>query len=148
MPKQVDDEEAPLARRISYWHPEATKGSDSSSMLSETWPTIQNISIDYGILEKTQNLVVVPANLGWNDVGNWEQYGNLFPGDALGVRAVGSYTSLESQNIVIYNNTQRQVYAIGMEDVIVVEMDDMTLICHKEHVQRVKELAEQHKKKV
>jgi mannose-1-phosphate guanylyltransferase/mannose-6-phosphate isomerase len=116
--------------------------------LNEIWPTIQSISIDYGILEKTKNLVVVPAHLGWNDVGNWEQYGNLFPSDALGVRAVGTHTGLGSQNIVIYNNTQRQVYTIGLEDVIVVEMDDMTLVCHKEHVQRVKELAEQQKKKV
>jgi phosphatidate phosphatase PAH1 len=55
---------------------------------------------------------------------------------------------LGSQNIVVYNNTQRQVYTIGLEDVIVVEMDDMTLVCHKEQVQRVKELAEQHKKQL
>ena len=48
---------------------------------------------------------------------------------------------------MVYNTTQRNVYTIGLEDIIVVEMDDMTLICHKEHVQRVKELAEQQKKK-
>ncbi len=126
---------------------EAMETSNGIATLNEIWPTIQSISIDYGILEKTQNLVVIPANLGWNDVGNWEQYGGLFPCDALGIRAVGPHTGLGSQNIVIYNNTQRQVYTIGLEDVIVVEMDDMTLVCHKEHVQRVKELAEQQKKK-
>lgn len=119
---------------------------DTIATLNEIWPSIQSISIDYGILEKTSNLVVIPAHLGWNDVGNWEQYGNLFPGDALGIRAVGSHSGLDCQNLVVYNNTQRQVYTIGLEDVIVVEMDDMTLICHKEHVQRVKELAERQQK--
>jgi len=113
----------------------------------ELWPTLQSISIDYGILEKTSNLVVIPADLGWNDVGNWEQYGALFPADEQGVRAVGDHAGLGSQNVVIYNNTSRRIYTIGLEDVIVVEMDDMTVICHKAHVQRVKELAEQHRKK-
>ncbi len=125
-----------------------TMGTErEQATFSELWPTLQSISIDYGILEKTKNLVVIPADLGWNDVGNWEQYGALFPADEQGIRAVGDHAGLGSQNVVIYNNTSRRVYTIGLEDVIVVEMDDMTVICHKAHVQRVKELAEQHYKK-
>jgi mannose-1-phosphate guanylyltransferase/mannose-6-phosphate isomerase len=114
--------------------------------LDELWPTLQSISIDYGILEKTRNLLVIPAQIGWNDVGNWEQYGALFPSDGQGVRAFGTHQGLGSQNVVIYNNTDRRVFTIGLEDVIVVEMEDMTVICHKNHVQRVKELAEQQNK--
>jgi mannose-1-phosphate guanylyltransferase len=90
---------------------------------------------------------VIPADLAWNDVGNWEQYGALYPADAQGVRAVGSHVGLNSQNVVVYNNTERRIFTIGLENVIVVEMDDVTVICHKEHVQRVKELAEKHAKK-
>ncbi len=115
--------------------------------LDELWPTMQTITVDYGILEKTDNLAVVPADLGWNDVGNWEQYGTLFPADDQGIHSFGTHSGLGSQNVIVYNNTQRHVYTIGLEDVIVVEMDDMTVICHKSHVQRVKELAEQHNKK-
>ncbi|GAC1462945.1 MAG: mannose-1-phosphate guanylyltransferase [Ktedonobacteraceae bacterium] len=126
---------------------DAARATHAHATLEATWPTLQSISIDYGILEKTSNLVVIPADLGWNDVGNWEQYGALFPADAQGIHAVGSHIGLESQNVIVYNNTQRRIYTIGMEDVIVVEMDDMTVICHKSHVQRVKELAEQHYKK-
>ncbi len=116
--------------------------------LDEIWPTLQAISIDYGILEKTKNLVVIPAELEWNDVGNWEQYGALFPSDTQGVRAVGPHTGLGSQNIVIYNNTSHHIYTIGLEDVIVIQMAETTVICHKNQVQRVKELAEQQQKKV
>lgn len=115
--------------------------------IDELWPTLPTISIDYGVLEKTKNLAVIPVEFGWNDVGNWEQYGALFPADSQGVAAVGHHQGLGSQNIFVYNNTPRQVYTIGLEDVIVVEMENMTVICHKDAVQRVKELAESQQKK-
>ena len=120
----------------------ASGTSAAESTLNDIWPSLQNITIDYGILEKTQNLVVIPAPLGWNDVGNWEQYGALFPADDHGIHTVGHHTGLDSQNVIIYNNTKRRVYTVGLEDVVVVEMDDMTVICHKNQVQRVKELKE------
>ncbi len=126
---------------------ESTGSAQEQSTLDELWPTIQAISIDYGILEKTQNLVVIPADLGWNDVGNWEQYGALFPADAQGIRSVGTHEGLGSQNIVVYNNTPRRIFTIGVEDLIVVEMAETTVICHKDSVQRVKELAERQQKK-
>jgi mannose-1-phosphate guanylyltransferase/mannose-6-phosphate isomerase len=125
----------------------ATDSEQESSTIDELWPTLQSISIDYGILEKTKNLVVIPADLGWNDVGNWDQYGALFPADEQGVRAIGTHQGLGSQNVVVYNTTPRRIFTIGLEDVVVVEMEDITVICHKNHVQRVKELAEQQHKK-
>ncbi|HET9919969.1 MAG TPA: mannose-1-phosphate guanylyltransferase [Ktedonobacteraceae bacterium] len=112
------------------------------TILDELWPTISPVSIDTGVLEKTSNLVVIPVDIGWNDVGNWEQYGALFPTNEQGVGSVGHHLDLGSQNVFVYNNTARQVYTIGLEDAIVVEMDDVTIICHKDQVQRVKELAE------
>ena len=118
------------------------------AVLDELWPTLQTISIDYGVLEKTQNLVVIPVDIDWNDVGNWEQYASLFASDDQGVRSVGPHTGLGSQNIFVYNNTQREVFTVGLEDVIVVEMEDKTLICHRNAVQRVKEVAESQMKKI
>ena len=116
-------------------------------VLDELWPTLQSISIDYGVLEKTSNLVVIPVDIDWNDVGNWEQYASLFDSDSEGVRSVGHHSALGCQNTFVYNNTNRQVFTIGLEDVIVVEMEDKTLICHKDAVQRVKEVAESQLKK-
>jgi len=121
--------------------------AQASIVLNELWPTLQSISIDYGVLEKTSNLVVIPVDIDWNDVGNWEQYASLFDADADHVRSVGHHSSLGSQNVFVYNNTDRQVFTIGLEDVIVVEMEDKTLICHKDAVQRVKEVAESQVKK-
>jgi mannose-1-phosphate guanylyltransferase/mannose-6-phosphate isomerase len=115
--------------------------------LDELWPTLQTISIDYGVMEKAKKFAVIPVEIGWNDVGNWEQYGSLFPANEDEVRCVGHHVGLGSSNIFVYNNTQRQVFTIGMEDVVIVEMDDKTVICHKDEVQRVKELAESQFKK-
>src|SRR6266568_521792 len=134
-----------LARKIDIII-NATGTGQEQATLDEIWPTLTAISIDYGIMEKSKNIAVIPVDLGWNDVGNWEQYGSLFPSDERGVSGIGSHISLGSQNIFVYNNTPRQVYTIGLEDVIVVEMEDKTVICHKDHVQRVKELAEKEQK--
>ena len=134
-----------LARKIDIII-NATGTGQERATLDEIWPTLTAISIDYGIMEKSKNIAVIPVDLGWNDVGNWEQYGSLFPSDELGVSGIGSHISLGSQNIFVYNNTLRQVYTIGLKDVIVVEMEDKTVICHKDHVQRVKELAENEQK--
>ncbi|MDQ2715888.1 MAG: mannose-1-phosphate guanylyltransferase [Chloroflexota bacterium] len=117
------------------------------SVLDEIWPTLTSISIDYGILERASDIAVIPVDIGWNDVGNWEQYGALFTADAQGVRGVGHHQGLGSQNLIVYNNTDRQIFTIGLEDVIVVEMEQMTVICRKDQVQRVKELAEAQRKK-
>ena len=135
-----------LARKIDAIV-DAVGTSQASVILDELWPTLQTISIDYGVLEKTSNLVVIPADIDWNDVGNWEQYASLFDADADRVRSVGHHVTLGSQNVFVYNNTDRQVFTIGLEDVIVVEMEDKTLICHTGAVQRVKEVAENQIKK-
>ncbi len=126
---------------------EVMETADERATLDELWPTLQTISIDYGVMEKTSKFAVIPVDIGWNDVGNWEQYGSLFPADEHAVRSVGHHQGLGSQNIFVYNNTQRQVYTIGLEDVVVVEMNDKTVICHKNAVQRVKELAERQLRK-
>lgn len=118
-----------------------------SVVLNELWPTLQAISIDYGVLEKTSNLVVIPVDIDWNDVGNWEQYASLFEADAERVRSIGHHLSLGCQNVFVYNNTDRQVFTIGLEDVIIVEVEGKTLICHTSAVQRVKEVAESQIKK-
>ncbi len=135
-----------LARKIDAIA-EAMGTVHELATIDELWPTLQTLSIDYGVMEKTSKFAVIPVDIGWNDVGNWEQYGSLFPADEHAVRCVGHHEGLGSHNIFVYNDTQRQVFTIGLEDVVVVEMADKTVICHKDAVQRVKELAESQQKK-
>ncbi|MGH2506752.1 MAG: mannose-1-phosphate guanylyltransferase [Ktedonobacteraceae bacterium] len=120
---------------------------NEQAVLNEIWPTLQSVSIDYGIMEKVSQFAVIPTDIGWNDVGNWEQYGALFPSNGQGVKQVGKNEDLGSQNIFVYNGTDRQIFTIGLEDVVVVEVGDKTVVCHISAVQRVKELAEKQNKK-
>ena len=135
-----------LARKIDTIA-ESMGTAQERATLDELWPTLQTISIDYGVMEKANKVAVIPVDIGWNDVGNWEQYSSLFPADDHEVRCVGHHEGLGSRNVFVYNNTNRQVFTIGLEDIVVVEMDDKTVICHKDEVQRVKELAESQLKK-
>ena len=135
-----------LARKIDTIA-ESMGTAQERATLDELWPTLQTISIDYGVMEKANKVAVIPVDIGWNDVGNWEQYASLFPADEHDVRRVGHHEGLGSRNVFVYNNTHRQVFTIGLEDIVVVEMDDKTVICHKDEVQRVKELAESQLKK-
>lgn len=121
---------------------DARNTPQAQAVLDELWPTVPSISIDYGVMEKARRFAVIPADIGWNDVGNWEQYGALFPSDEQGVKRMGTHEDLGSQNIFVYNNTRRRIFTIGLEDVVIVEMDDKTVICHIRDVQRVKEIAE------
>ena len=61
---------------------------------------------------------------------------------------MGTHEDLGSQNIFVYNTTERQIFTIGLEDIVVVQMDDKTVICHLRDVQRVKEIAEKENKKL
>ncbi|NTW52971.1 MAG: mannose-1-phosphate guanylyltransferase/mannose-6-phosphate isomerase [Chlorobiaceae bacterium] len=99
-------------------------------------------SIDYAIMEKTSNAVVVPFDVGWNDLGAWsavwdvqdrDQDGNVKRGDVLvhGVR--NSYL----------HSTHRLVAAVGLEDHVIVETADAVLVASKEHVHEVREIIEQ-----
>src|ERR1700686_1817178 len=82
-----------LARKIDTII-NATGTAQERATLDEIWPTLSAISIDYGIMEKSKNIAVIPVDLGWNDVGNWEQYGSLFPTDERGVSGIGSHIGL------------------------------------------------------
>lgn len=125
----------------------ATGTSREQEVLSEVWPTIQGVSIDYGIMEAVNHFAVIPADIGWNDVGNWEQYGALYPASTNKVRSVGHHEDLSSQNIFVYNTSSRPVFTIGLENVVVIEMEDKTVICHHDTIQSVKVIAEKENKK-
>jgi mannose-1-phosphate guanylyltransferase / mannose-6-phosphate isomerase len=96
-------------------------------------------SIDYAVMEKTADAVVVPLNAGWSDVGSWsslhaasdaDAHGNVTHGDVISEDTRGSYLYAES----------RLVAAVGLDNHVVVETKDAVLVAHKDHVQDVKKL--------
>jgi len=121
--------------------PEVYKAIESQSYLS-----LQPVSIDKGILEHSKKIRAIPANFQWQDIGSWKSLYQLLPKDAS--QNVLNEKVLESgcQNCLIYGSQKRIVAAIGLEDLIVVDTEDAVLVSHKEKTHEVKELLERMKK--
>ena len=105
----------------------------------------QSESIDYAVMEHTQHAVVVPADIGWNDVGSWsalsavqqaDDHGNVVHGDVY----------LDDVHNALIRAESRMVAVIGVSDVVVVETRDAVLVVHKDQVQRVKQVVDHLKK--
>jgi mannose-1-phosphate guanylyltransferase len=109
--------------------------------LAEIYPTLPSISVDYGILEKSRDLAVVPTDFGWDDLGNWSSLGRYFPQDRDGNMVRGCFTGVETKNCIV-DSPQKMVAALGVSELIIVETDDVLLVCSKEKAQEVRKIVE------
>ncbi|MGI6424484.1 MAG: mannose-1-phosphate guanylyltransferase [Tepidanaerobacteraceae bacterium] len=116
--------------------------SKEKNVVETVYPTLQSISIDYGVMERSEEVVVIPGDFGWNDVGCWDSLGSVFPPDENGNITKGDYIDIQTRNSIIYSNS-RLVAAVGLEDMIVVETNDAMLVCSKDKAQDVKKVVEQ-----
>ncbi len=116
-----------------------SKGYESAIKNFEKMPPI---SIDYGIMEKSKRVAVVPvSNMLWSDIGSWDALYEIREKDEDGNVLIGDVYPLETKNSLIFSNN-RLVATIGVEDLIVIETDDVVLITKKGNGQLVKELIE------
>jgi mannose-1-phosphate guanylyltransferase/mannose-6-phosphate isomerase len=111
----------------------------SQEALAEAYQCLPSISLDHGIMEKADNVAVVPVDLGWNDVGTWSALHDLVPADDRGNVIVGRALDLNSRDSLIFAQ-DRLVGTIGLDNMIVVDTPDATLVCPRDRVQEVKDL--------
>ena len=104
------------------------------------------VSIDYGVMEKTDRAVVVPADIGWSDVGSWTALEEVTEKDASGNIISGNVINIDSVDSVIYAE-KRLVATMGLKDTIVVDTPDATLVCSRDRAQDVKKVVEELKKR-
>ena len=111
-------------------------------VLQKEWETLKPETIDYGIMEKAENIAIVPASgLEWSDVGSWDSlFEVLLPDHDGNIVFSSHHNHLDTHNSLIYgNNNGRLVVTIGVDDLIIVDTSDVLLICHKEHTQKVRQ---------
>ncbi|WP_026297535.1 mannose-1-phosphate guanylyltransferase [Paenibacillus daejeonensis] len=122
-------------------------GTDQANEVLETvYPQLQNISIDYGILERSDEVLVVPAEFGWNDIGTWDALGAIFPPDEQGNIVKCNHVGIDTRNSIIYSNC-RLITTIGIDGLIIADTDDALMICPKDDAQAVKDMVELLKEK-
>lgn len=111
-------------------------------IIKEEFMKLKNISIDYGIMEKSKNIYVVPCDFGWDDVGSWTSLERLNPSDESGNIVDGKVVSLDTKGCIVKSN-KKLVATIGIEDLVVVDTEDAILICRKDRAQDIKKLIDQ-----
>jgi len=113
-----------------------------SRIVEEEYDKIDGISIDYGILEKTWDVYVMESSFFWDDIGNWTALERYMDKDENGNSIKGGHKVLDSRNCILYGN-KRLIAALGVEDLIIVETDDVVLVCKKDRDQDIKLLTKE-----
>lgn len=115
-------------------------GTDrEADFIQETYSGCKNISIDYGIMEKAENVYVLTADFGWSDLGTWGSLYEHKEKDEEENVTIGDTVFLYDTRDSIINSTNKRLVVIqGMQDFIVVDSDDVLLICKKDQEQRIK----------
>ncbi len=111
--------------------------------LAETFPTLPKISIDYAVMEKAQNIVVCKGTFAWDDVGSWPALEAHLPQDAGGNATLGDVETWQSKGNIVVSKEGHLTALVGVENLVVVQADGVTLVCSKEQAQEIKGLLAQ-----
>lgn len=112
-----------------------------SDALRDAYADLEKISIDYALMEKADNILMVRGTFAWDDVGAWPALENHFESDAKGNVSIGDSETVDANQNIVYSKG-RLTALIGVSDLIVVQADDATLICPRDRAQDVKKLVE------
>lgn len=108
--------------------------------IGRIYPQCTNISIDYGIMEKADNVYIIPSSFGWSDLGTWNSAYENMDHDYLGNAAAGKQIMvMDATRCMIHSPNDKLVVLQGLDDYIVVDTKDVLLICKKEKEQEIKE---------
>lgn len=124
-----------------------SKGQNSYNNASETdfietnYAFSENISIDFGIMEKAENVYILPVEFGWNDLGTWGSLYNKLTKDKNKNATIGGQVIYrDSANNIVRTQSGKHVVIQGLNDFIVIEKDDVLLICPKNQEQEIKQI--------
>ena len=116
-------------------------------LIDERYPQCENISVDYAIMEKAEEIFVCPADFGWSDLGTWGSLLTQTKKDLYGNGCIGQDINLfETHNCMIHTTQEKKVVIQGLDGYIVAENDDTLLICKLSEEQRIKQFSGEDKK--
>jgi mannose-1-phosphate guanylyltransferase len=133
-----------IARIADAWD-----GPERDATLAEIWPGLEKISVDYGVLEGAAavgKVATVPADISWSDVGDFDSLGESLPTDESGNLMIAGQAEIIARDVkdaVIVSTTDRVVAVVGLDDVVVVDTADATLVCARSRSQEVKQIVEE-----
>jgi mannose-1-phosphate guanylyltransferase len=114
--------------------------------INRIWEELPDSTIDQGIMEKAERVAVVPAEMGWSDVGDWHGLGELIEQDAVGNSIRGDLLQFETRQSVVWSETGRLVALVGLENIVVVDTEDALLVIDRKRSQDVRQIVSELKK--
>lgn len=118
--------------------------ADEQKVIDEVYPQCENISVDYAIMEKAEEIFVCPSDFGWSDLGTWGSLRVQTPKDVYGNAAIGENIRLyDTHNCIVHTLNEKRVVIEGLDGYIVAENDDTLLICKLSEEQRIRQFAEE-----
>lgn len=143
-----------ILKNMEHYMPDLYKGliriSDSidseteSEVLNDEYSKFESVSIDYGIMEHAKSIYTIPGNFGWDDVGSWTALERINLSDDEGNIIKGNIVSVDTKKCIIQGN-DKLIATVGVENLVVVDTDDATLICSKDKCQEIKTLLKEMK---
>lgn len=107
--------------------------------LAEIYPTLPAVSMDYGVLERTAGLLAFPADFGWDDLGSWNSLERYLAADENGNVVQGEFCGVATEGCIVYS-PKKTVAALGVSDLVIVETEDVLLVCRKDQAADLKKL--------
>lgn len=112
---------------------------DEAAVFARTWPSLPKQTIDYGVMEKSHRVAVIPVDIGWSDVGSWSAVYDVSAKDEQGNVVVGKHITVDTIRSLVYSSG-RLVATVGLEDMVVVDTGDIVLVCPRARAQDVKRI--------
>ncbi|MBI5503870.1 MAG: mannose-1-phosphate guanylyltransferase [Deltaproteobacteria bacterium] len=131
-----------LARALKSMAGSRTPGSRGRvprERLDRAYPRLESISIDYGVLERSRNVAMLPANFSWSDIGSWDATAALWPVDADGNASRDPLLAVDSRGNVVATHG-KPVALLGVSDLVVVDAGDALLVCPRARCQDVRRI--------
>ncbi len=110
--------------------------------LKEVFPSLTSESVDYAIMERSDNIYIIPGDFGWDDVGSWLAVERINTPDANGNTVKGQVVLCDTENTIIQGSKDKLIAMIGLSDFIIVDTDDALLLCPRDRAGEIKQLLE------
>jgi mannose-1-phosphate guanylyltransferase len=142
-----------LLEEMSKWMPLMSDGLDrmfreeDPDRAAEIFSSLERISIDYGVMERTDRAAVVEGEFDWNDVGGWKAVGGVRGADGRGLVVQGLVEALDSRDCVVLGADDKLIALLGVRDLVVVDTPHALLVCSAERTEEVGRMVERLREK-
>ena len=110
-------------------------------VLEREFANLESVSVDYGIMEKADHIYIIPGAFGWDDVGSWNAVERIKQTNEFGNTVTGNIITIDTKNCIIEGN-QKLIATVGLENLVIVDTKDATLICNKNSTGDIKKILE------